>query len=495
MTFKDLNLNHFLLRAIEETGYENPTPIQQQAIPHALNGKDVLGLAQTGTGKTASFALPILQKLYMQRVTDKVRPIRALIVTPTRELAIQIQENFEEYGKHLPLSSTVIFGGVKQGNQVRELRKGVDVLIATPGRLLDLIQQGYISLQDVNTFVLDEADRMLDMGFIHDIKKLLALLPKKKQTMLFSATMPKEVNEIVDSLLVDPVRVQVSPVTQTVDKIEQYVAYVDNANKVNYLVDYIHETTQQSILLFTRTKRGSDKVVKDLNKRGISAQAIHGNKSQMARQLALENFKNYEIQVLVATDIASRGIDINELGYVVNYDIPEVPETYVHRIGRTGRAGQSGVAVSLVSFNDIDDFKNIEKHIDKKIPVLKNEKYPLVDRSPKPKPGQRNGQGVRKREEKSPRLVARKAETKAMKQSRAIESRLFSDPNVNLEKASTQKKSKKNYKVKALRDKKDNFKGHDWAPSEKKKKEWKPFKETFNTSTKKPSTRPSRGKK
>lgn len=488
MTFKELGLNHFLLRAIEESGYETPTPIQTKAIPHALEGKDVLGLAQTGTGKTASFSLPILQKLYAQRITDKNRPIRALIITPTRELAIQIQENILAYGKHLPLTSTVIFGGVKQGNQVREIRKGVDILVATPGRLLDLMGQGYISLKDINTLVLDEADRMLDMGFINDIKKVLVALPKKKQTMLFSATMPKEVDEIVNSLLVDPIRVQVSPVTQTVDRIEQYVAYVDNINKVNYLVDYIKENTQQSILLFTRTKRGSDKVVKDLNKRGISAQAIHGNKSQMARQIALENFKNYQIQVLVATDIASRGIDINELGYVVNYDIPEVPETYVHRIGRTGRAGLSGIAISLVSFNDIEDFKSIEKHIGKKIDVLKNDKYPLVDRSPKAKRGQKN-QGQNIPSEKSPRLKARKAETKAQKQSRAIESRLFSDPKTFGDKKTETKKSKEHYKAKAKRN--DGFKGNDWAPSEKKKKEWKPFKETYNT--KSPTKAASKG--
>lgn len=389
MTFKELGLHHFLLRAIEEIGYDKPTKIQSEALPHALKGHDILGLAQTGSGKTASFALPILQSLYLNRKSSKDKSIRSLILSPTRELAIQIHESFENYGKHLPLSTAVIFGGVKQGNQVREIRKGVDILVATPGRLLDLMGQGIIDISKVEIFVLDEADRMLDMGFIHDIRKVLKSLPRKKQTMLFSATMPKEIKEIVDDLLKDPVQVRVNPVHKTVDSIQQYAVYVDNSNKVDYLVDYIKNTTQESMLLFTRTKRGSDKVVKDLVKRGITAQAIHGNKSQMARTLALENFKNYEVQVLVATDIASRGIDINELGYVINYDMPEVPETYVHRIGRTGRAGKSGVAISLVSFNDIEYFKNIETHTKQKIEVLTNEKYPLVDKSPKAKPKQR----------------------------------------------------------------------------------------------------------
>ena len=428
MLFEDLGLNHYLLRAIEETGYTSPTPIQEKAIPHALEGKDILGLAQTGTGKTASFSLPILQRLYNQRNTEKVRPIRALIVTPTRELAIQIDENITNYSKHIPISSTVIFGGVKQGNQVRELRKGVDILTATPGRLLDLVKQGYVDLSKVQMFVLDEADRMLDMGFIHDVKRILTLLPKQKQTMLFSATMPKEVVAIVDQLLHEPVRVQVSPVTQTVDKIEQYAVYVDNNHKVDFLVDYIRANTSQAMLLFTRTKRGSDKVVKDLKKKGINALAIHGNKSQTARQIALDKFKNYEIQILVATDIASRGIDIQDLGYVINYDIPEVPETYVHRIGRTGRAGNEGISISFVSFNDIDDFKNIEKHIGKKIPVLNNEAYPLVDKSPKARPKQKNmSQKAVRTGEKTDRLKRRKQSSKAMKQSEIIEKRLLSD--------------------------------------------------------------------
>lgn len=385
MEFKTLGICAPILKALTDSSYTTPTPIQAKTIPDALAGKDILGLAQTGTGKTAAFAIPTLQLLSQANHNIKNRKIRSLILTPTRELAIQIYESYNVYGKYLPLRSLVIYGGVGQGKQVNTLKKGVDILIATPGRLMDLIQQGYISLSAIEIFILDEADRMLDMGFIHDIKKIMKQLPLKKQTMLFSATMPKEINQIVNELLVDPTRVSITPVSSTVDTVDQFVVFVDNNHKIDWFAEFIKKKKQDSVLLFTRTKRGSDKVVRDLQKRNIKARAIHGNKSQNARQAALKEFKELTTQVLVATDIASRGIDINDLSYVVNYDMPEVPETYVHRIGRTGRAGKNGIAISLVNFNDLALLKDVEKLINKKVEEIENLKYPLVDKTLKVK--------------------------------------------------------------------------------------------------------------
>lgn len=398
MKFKSLGICAPILKALEDSGYKEPTPIQVKTIPAALEGKDILGLAQTGTGKTAAFAIPTLQKLYEANYNKKNRKIRSLILTPTRELAIQIQESYTSYGKYLPLGCLVIYGGVGQGKQVNDLKRGVDILVATPGRLMDLIQQGYISLSAVEIFTLDEADRMLDMGFIHDIKRIVKLLPQQKQTMLFSATMPKEINEIANDLLVKPIRVSVTPPSSTVDSVDQYVVFVDNKHKIDWFAEFIKNKKDDSVLLFTRTKRGSDKVVRSLQKKDISARAIHGNKSQNARQAALKEFKDLTTQVLVATDIASRGIDIDDLSYVVNYDMPEVPETYVHRIGRTGRAGKGGTAISLVNFNDTPLLGDVKKLIKKNIEEIENPTYPLVDKTPKV--NQQRNKPARKKEKK-----------------------------------------------------------------------------------------------
>ncbi|AMC93624.1 DEAD/DEAH box helicase [Erysipelothrix larvae] len=388
MEFYDLGIIPEITEALDEEGYETPTPIQEKTIPAALEGRDVLGLAQTGTGKTCAFAVPTLQRLAKRLQHGKNRKIRALVLTPTRELGVQVNDSFRVYGRYLPLRSTVVFGGVNQGRQVNALRSGIDILVATPGRLIDLMNQGYIDLSHLEIFILDEADRMLDMGFIHDIRKILKSLPAQKQTLFFSATMPKEVTEIVDRLLSNPVQVSVAPVSSTVDTVNQSVQYVDQIHKID-LLEKLAKEIPQPMLVFTRTKRGADRVTKDLLRRGISAQAIHGNKSQSARQLALDNFKNYDTQVLVATDIAARGIDINELNYVVNFDMPEVPETYVHRIGRTGRAGHSGNSISYVNYREIPLLKDIEKLINKNLTVLENEKYPIEDKSEKPKQKQR----------------------------------------------------------------------------------------------------------
>ena len=376
MTFQTLGLCAPILTALEEHGYERPSPIQEKAIPPALAGRDVLGCAQTGTGKTCAFATPILQRLNGPAPTPRV--IRALILTPTRELAIQIQDSFEAYGRHLSLRSAVIFGGVGQQPQVDKINRGLDVLVATPGRLLDLHGQGLLDLGHIEIFVLDEADRMLDMGFIHDVKKILKWLPRKKQTMLFSATMPPEIAELVNSLLHDPVRVAVDPVSSPVEAIEQSVYFVDKNNKTKLLSHLIRELDVKNALVFTRTKHGANKVARDLAKAGITAAAIHGNKSQTARQQALADFKAGKIQCLVATDIAARGLDIEELSHVFNYNLPEVPETYVHRIGRTGRAGREGVAVAFCDFGEKSLLKDIEKLMGRTIPVVEGHPYPMV---------------------------------------------------------------------------------------------------------------------
>ena len=376
MTFQTLGLCAPILTALEEHGYERPSPIQEKAIPPALAGRDVLGCAQTGTGKTCAFAAPILQRLSASRVQG--HPLRALILTPTRELAIQIEESFLAYGKHLPLRCAVIFGGVGQNPQVEALGRGVDILVATPGRLMDLYQQGFVKLDQLEIFVLDEADRMLDMGFIHDVKKILKWLPRKKQTMLFSATMPPEIAELVNSLLHDPVRVAVDPVSSPVEAIQQSVYFVDKNNKTKLLAYLIRELDVKNALVFTRTKHGANKVAGDLAKAGITAAAIHGNKSQTARQQALADFKAGKIQCLVATDIAARGLDIEELSHVFNYNLPEVPETYVHRIGRTGRAGREGAAVAFCDFGEKPLLRDIEKLMGRTVPAVEDHPYPMV---------------------------------------------------------------------------------------------------------------------
>lgn len=379
MPFNSLNIIKPVLEAIKEEGYTIPTPIQEQSIPIILQGTDLLGCAQTGTGKTAAFAIPILQLLSADKSYGKKRKIRSLIVTPTRELALQIGESFKAYGRHTDLKSAVIFGGVNQNKQTSSLQGGVDIVVATPGRLLDLMNQGFISLRDVEVFVLDEADRMLDMGFIHDVKKMIQVLPKKRQSLFFSATMPPAIVRLADSILHNPKKVSISPESLTVDIIKQSVYFVDKGNKNVLLADTLKNKDIKTALVFTRTKYGADKVARMLNKKNVKAEAIHGDKSQNARQKALRNFKEHTTRVLVATDIAARGIDIDELEFVINYEVPNIAETYVHRIGRTGRAGAKGTAISFCDATEKEYVKEIEKLIAKKIPVIDDHPYPLMD--------------------------------------------------------------------------------------------------------------------
>ena len=367
-----------VLKALIHEGYTTPTPIQEQSIPIILQKRDLLGCAQTGTGKTAAFAIPLLQLMHQQQqheTSQRHRPIKALILTPTRELAIQIEESFRAYGRYLNLNHLVIFGGVSQVSQVNTLRRGVDILVATPGRLLDLMQQNYVSLRDVNFFVLDEADRMLDMGFVHDVKRIIAKLPAKRQTLFFSATMPPEIQQLADVLLTNPAKVEVTPVSSTADTIQQALYFVDRQNKKSLLIHLLQDKSIETALVFSRTKHGADKIARGLSEAGIRAEAIHGNKSQNARQSALSNFKSRRTRVLVATDIAARGIDIDELTHVINHDLPNVPETYVHRIGRTGRAGASGIAISFCDAEERTDLKDIQKLIKKIIPVVDEHPY------------------------------------------------------------------------------------------------------------------------
>lgn len=371
MTFNELNLSAPLLRAIAEAGYETPSPIQAKAIPPVLEGRDLMGCAQTGTGKTAAFALPMLDRLHAAK-PRKPGAIRALILTPTRELALQIGESFAAYGKYQKLRTTVIFGGVGQAPQVEAIKKGVEILIACPGRLNDLVGQGLVDLSNIEIFVLDEADRMLDMGFVHDVKKVIAKLPKQRQNLMFSATMPKEIEQLAAGILQDPAFVKVDPVSSTVDRIDQSLYFVEKGNK-KFLLPWLIKNLNPPVvnaLVFSRTKHGADKIAKDLNKQGIPAAAIHGNKSQSARVAALEGFKAGKTKVLVATDIAARGIDISELSHVFNYDLPEVPETYVHRIGRTARAGADGTAVSFCAPEEKEYLAGIEKLNRRQIPVI-----------------------------------------------------------------------------------------------------------------------------
>jgi ATP-dependent RNA helicase RhlE len=373
MSFDQLGIIAPILKALKKEQYTTPTPIQAQAIPPALAGKDVLGLAQTGTGKTAAFAIPVLQQLAKEPIPKGYRYTKSLVLTPTRELALQISESFANYGRYLGLKHEVIFGGVAQTPQTLALRDGVDVLIATPGRLLDLMNQGYVHLDYLEVFVLDEADRMLDMGFIHDVRKVVRALPKQKQTMLFSATMPKEISQLASSLMHSPVRVEVTPVSSTVDTIEQRVYFVPKTQKNTLLLHLLEEQNIRRTLLFTRTKHGADKIAKHLKKANIKADAIHGDKSQTARQNALVNFKQGKLKVLVATDIAARGIDVDALEHVINYDLPDVPETYVHRIGRTGRAGAAGTALSFCDGREeMKNLRSINKLIGLKIPAVEH---------------------------------------------------------------------------------------------------------------------------
>jgi len=398
LTFQELNLMEPLLRAVRGEGYEAPSPIQEKAIPVLLAGRDILGCAQTGTGKTAAFALPILQILSKdQTIGARGRLPRALILTPTRELALQITESFRAYGRYTGLVTACVFGGVSQAPQVEALRAGADILVATPGRLNDLIGQGLCDLSAISIFTLDEADRMLDMGFIHDVKKVIARLPSKRQTLLFSATMPKEIEALAASILKNPARVAVTPVASTVDAIEQWVYFVDKPNKIELLIGLLEDPGIESALVFSRTKHGADKICKQLCHAGIDARAIHGNKSQNARQAALGDFKGGRARVLVATDIAARGLDIDQLALVVNYDLPNEPETYVHRIGRTGRAGLSGVAISLCDFDEKAYLKDIQRLTGKEIPVVEGHPWPMQVFEPAPPKPQRPPRPPRRR--------------------------------------------------------------------------------------------------
>ncbi len=400
MSFKNLELTQPILKALETQGYTTPTPIQKQAIPLVLQGKDLLGVAQTGTGKTAAFGIPLLQIL--DEKNNSKRGIKALILTPTRELAIQIDESLAAYGKYTKLSHTVIFGGVSQVNQVSKLKRGVDILVATPGRLLDLMNQGFINLKQLEIFVLDEADRMLDMGFIHDVKKVIKVLPSKRQTLFFSATMPDEIQELAKMMLKDPAKVEVTPPSSTVDKIQQQIYFTNKPDKRKLLLHLLETNGISTALVFTRTKHGADKVARFLDKAKIKSAAIHGNKSQNSRQNALKNFKNGNLNVLVATDIAARGIDIDELKHVFNFDLPNVPETYVHRIGRTGRAGNEGMAISFCAADERKELKDIEKLAKIRIPVIDEHPFPMdLDAHPAqaaaPKTGNRNNRQRRRR--------------------------------------------------------------------------------------------------
>lgn len=375
MTFNDLDIIEPILKALNDKGYKTPTLIQEKAIPMVLQHKDLLGLAQTGTGKTAAFAIPIIQHIYNNKpkAVSRKPPIKALILTPTRELALQIDECIEEYSTYTGVTHCVIFGGVKQNTQVSALKNGVDILTATPGRLLDLMNQGYVHLNDISFFVLDEADRMLDMGFIHDIKRILPKLPEKKQTLLFSATMPQAIATLSGTILKNPVRVEVTPTSSVVDTVTQLLYYVEKTDKKDLLIELLSKDKKQSTLIFSRTKHGADKIARLLCKAGIGSEAIHGNKSQTARQRALSNFKSNRTRVLIATDIAARGIDIDKLEMVINYDLPEVAETYVHRIGRTGRAGNTGVALSFCAEEEKSYLKDIQRLTGKKLEVANSQ--------------------------------------------------------------------------------------------------------------------------
>lgn len=393
MLFEDLSLSNSIQRAVFEEGYTQATPIQEKSIPIILSGKDLVGCAQTGTGKTAAFAIPIIHNLHrMVGSSKKQKQIRCLVVTPTRELAVQIGESFDTYGKYTNLRQLTIFGGVSQVPQVDQLKKGVDILIATPGRLLDLHKQGFIDFDHLHYLVLDESDLMLDMGFINDVRKIVKLVPTNRQTLLFSATMPMAIRELADTFLNKPEYVSVTPVSSTAEIIEQQIYFVDKTDKRALLYHLIRNENLSNVLVFVRTKHGADNVVKALKKHGVNAEAIHGDKSQTARQRVLDHFKNKEISVLVATDIAARGIDIESLPYVINFDLPNIPETYVHRIGRTGRAGNGGISISFCSKDEEPYWKDIQKLIKVNVKTIKDHPYPWKDEIPDPdaKPDLRN---------------------------------------------------------------------------------------------------------
>ena len=379
MLFQNLSLIDPILKAVQEEGYTEPTPIQEVAIPIVLNGIDLLGCAQTGTGKTAAFAIPILQLLYAETTTQNTgRYIKSLILTPTRELAIQIDESFSSYGRYCGLKHTVVYGGVSQKNQTDQLKAGIDILIATPGRLLDLYQQRFIDLRHIKIFVLDEADRMLDMGFIRDVQRIIEYIPKQRQTLFFSATMPPEISHLADNILHNPEKVAVTPVSSTVDKIKQFIYFTEKANKRKLLIHLLQTQPEiRSALVFSRTKHGADRLARELSKAGIPTEAIHGDKMQSARQRALSRFKLGESRVLVATDIAARGIDIDDLSHVINFDFPDVPETYVHRIGRTGRAGLEGTALSFCDVEEILNLRDINKLIGKSLEIVEDHPFPV----------------------------------------------------------------------------------------------------------------------
>jgi ATP-dependent RNA helicase RhlE len=393
MLFEDLSLSNSIQRAVFEEGYTSPTPIQEKAIPHILAGKDLVGCAQTGTGKTAAFAIPIIHNLHrIVGSSKKTKQIRCLVVTPTRELAVQIGESFDTYGKYTNLRQLTIFGGVSQVPQVDQLKKGIDILVATPGRLLDLHKQGFIDFDHLHFLVLDESDLMLDMGFINDVRKIVKLVPTNRQTLLFSATMPMAIRELADTFLNKPEYVSVTPVSSTAEIIEQQIYFVDKTDKRGLLYHLIRNENLSNVLVFVRTKHGADNVVKALKKHGVNAEAIHGDKSQTARQRVLDHFKNKEISVLVATDIAARGIDIESLPYVINFDLPNIPETYVHRIGRTGRAGNGGISISFCSKDEEPYWKDIQKLIKVNVKTIKDHPFPWKDEEPNPdaKPDLRN---------------------------------------------------------------------------------------------------------
>ncbi len=404
MLFEDLSLSKSIQKAVYEEGYTNPTPIQEQAIPYILEGKDLIGCAQTGTGKTAAFAIPIIHQLHrIVGSSKKSKQIRALIVTPTRELAIQIGQNFDTYAKYTNLTQTTIFGGVSQIPQVEVLKKGIDVVISTPGRLLDLHKQGFINFDNLHTLVLDEADQMLDMGFINDVKKIVKLTPNNRQTLLFSATMPMAIRELAELFLKNPARVEVAPISSTAEKVEQRIYFVEKGEKRNLLYHLIRNEKLSDVLVFTRTKHGADNVVKSLRKKNIAAEAIHGDKSQSARQRVLETFKNKEVGILVATDIAARGIDIDQLPFVINFDLPNIPETYVHRIGRTGRAGHEGIAISFCSKDEHPYWKDIQRLIRVDVKTITEHPYPWHTERPDgniektPLPSNRSGKNQKSR--------------------------------------------------------------------------------------------------
>ena len=388
MSFNNLQLIEPVLKALTHEGYVTPTPIQEKAIPAILQRRDLLGCAQTGTGKTAAFVIPLLQLMHQQNMSRQSRSLNTLILSPTRELAVQIGESIEAYGRYLRLQHVVIYGGVPQYTQVQAVRRGVDIIVATPGRLMDLVKQGHISLRNIEFFVLDEADRMLDMGFVHDVKRIIAKLPVRKQTLFFSATMPAQIKQLADSLLSNPVKAEVTPVSSTVEIIDQSVYFTEKQNKLSLLIHLLKNREIESVLVFTQMKHMADKLARSLSKAGITTEAIHGNKSQNQRQAALNNFKSRRTRVLVATDIAARGIDIDELTHVVNYELPNVPETYVHRIGRTGRAGASGVAISFCDASEKSLLTDIQKLIKKTIPVIKGHEFennaPHIHHAPAP---------------------------------------------------------------------------------------------------------------